>query len=285
MNASTPLTSPVSIVPTASAERFGKTLLLINGIVLAGVAFVQAIFDLSGAFLDLGPTASALHLNPDAIGYFEAHALALLAAVVILAHRNAPHAGWHWFAAAVHLVLGAANLLFWTSFTSYGLTPMGIVATGMHAAFVALNLVAGLARTPWILGAPGATFRVASAITIVTGISLHMMRLPLGPERFVAEAFTPLADAIFAIPMTTAGLAGLLLWRRAILPARWEKLAYGFVVFFFLFSVIIHVRTIFTWDTSYTLLFPSWYPLAALIYLSIIGLFAVTRRFNPARNK
>jgi hypothetical protein len=284
MNASIAL-STASPAPTITAERFGKGLLLVNGVVLAGVAFVQAMFDLSGAFLNLGPTAGALHLNPDAIGYFEAHALALLAAIVILAHRNATHARWHWFAAAVHLVLGAANLFFWTSFTTYGLVAMGVIATGMHVTFVALNLIAGLARTPWVLGAPGATFRVASPITIFTGISLHMMRLPLGPERFIAEAFTPLADAIFAIPMTTAGLAGLLLWRRAILPTLWEKLVYGFVVLFFLFSIILHLRTIFTWDTSYTLLFPSWYPLAALIYLSLIGLFAVTRRFTPARTK
>ena len=28
--------------------------------------------------------------------------------------------------------------------------------------------------------------------------------------------------------MTIAGLAGLLLWRRAILPTLWEKLVYGF---------------------------------------------------------
>jgi hypothetical protein len=282
MNASIPM-STVSPVPTAAAERFGKGLLLVNGVVLAGVAFVQAMFDLSGAFLELGPTAQALFLNPDAIGYFEAHALALMAAIVMLVHRDAAHAGWHWFAAALHLVLGASNLLFWTAFTNYGLAPMGVVATGMHAAFLALHLVAGLARTPWMLGTPGATFRAASAVTIFTGVSLHMMRLPLGPERFVETAFTPLADAIFAIPMTIAGLSGLLLWRRVILPRLWEKVVYGFVVLFFLFSVLLHARTIFTWDTSYTLAFPAWYPLAALVYLSLIGLFAVTRRFTPAR--
>jgi hypothetical protein len=284
MNASIAL-STASPAPTVTAERFGKGLLLVNGVVLAGVAFAQAMFDLSGAFLGLGPTGSVLFHNPDAIGYLEAHGLALMAAVLLIGHRNASHAGWHWFAALVHLLLGASNLLFWSSFTTYGLVPMGIAATAMHAAFFALQLIAGLARTPWILGTSGATFRAASAITIFTGISLHITRLPLGPERFIETAFTPLADAIFAVPMTIAGLAGLLLWRRAILPTLWEKLVYGFVVVFFLISIVIHVRTIFTWDTSYTLLFPSWYPLAALVYLSLIGLFAVTRRFTPARNK
>jgi hypothetical protein len=282
MNASVQM-SAVSLVPTASAERFGKALLLVNGVVLGGVAFIQAMLDLAAAFLNLGPTAAALYNNPDAIGYFEAHGLAFFAAILIIGHRNAPHAGWHWFAAAVHLLLGGANLLFWSSFSTYGLVPMGIVATAMHGAFLLLHLIAGLARSPEILGGHGAVFRAASAVTIATGIGLHITRLPLGPEAFVADVFTPLADAIFAIPMTIAGVAGLLLWRRAILPSLWEKIAYGFVVLFFLFSIVIHVRTIFTWDTSYTLLFPSFYPLLALVYLSLIGLFAVTRRFAPAR--
>ena len=56
MNASIPM-STVLPVPTVAAERFGKGLLLVNGVILAGVAFAQAMFDLSGAFLDLGPTA------------------------------------------------------------------------------------------------------------------------------------------------------------------------------------------------------------------------------------
>jgi hypothetical protein len=265
------------------SERLGKRLLLANGVVLGAVAAAQAIFDLSGAFLGLGPTAAALSGNPDAIGYFEAHGLALMAAVLIAANSRAANPGWHWFAALLHLLLGASNLLFWSAFTTYGLVPVGAAATTMHAIFFALEVTAGLARTPLILGSPGATFRVASALTIFSGIALHMMRLPLGAQAFIETAFTPLVDALFSIPMTVAGVAGLLLWRRAILPKLWEKLAYGFVVLFFLFSLVLHLRTMFTWDTSYTLLFPSWYPIAALFYLSLIGLFAVTRRFAPGR--
>jgi hypothetical protein len=249
------------------------------------VALTQALFDLSGRFLALGPTAGALFENPDAIAYFEAHGLALMVAILMIAHRNSDKPTWNWVAAAMHLLLGGANLLFWDSFTTYGLVPMGVGATAMHAVFVALQVTAALARSPELVSGPGATYRIASAVTIATGICLHITRLPLGPERFVAEVFTPLADALFAVPMTIAGVAGLLLWRRAILPSLWEKIAYGFIVVYFLGSIVVHVSTIFTWSTTYTLAFPAWFPLAAVTYLSLIGLFTVTRRFEPARAK
>ena len=131
-------------------------------------------------------------------------------------------------------------------------------------------------------GLPG-VYHVASAITILTGMTLHASRLPLGPEMFQQTVFTPLVDSIFAIPMTIAGLVMLALWRRAVLPALWEKVAYGLVTIFFVGSMALHAKTIVTWDTSYVNVFPAWYPYLAVLYLGLIGLFCVTRRFAPAR--
>ena len=134
------------------------------------------------------------------------------------------------------------------------------------------------------LGLPGA-FRIASAITLVTGIALHGSRLFVGPEFFQTQILTPTADAIFAVPMITAGVLMAMLWRRAILPAMWEKISYGFVTLFLLLSVVIHGKTIVTWDTSYINAFPDWYPYLAVTYLAAILVFCLTRRFNPARLK
>jgi hypothetical protein len=133
-------------------------------------------------------------------------------------------------------------------------------------------------------GLPGA-FRIASVLTLVTGIALHGSRLFVGPEFFQQQILTPLADAVFAVPMIIAGVLMAALWRRAILPALWEKIAYGFVALFLLGSVVIHARTIFTWDTSYINAFPAWYPYLAVSYLALILLFCVTRRFGPARTR
>lgn len=134
--------------PTPRAEAFGKRLLLVNGLVLGAVALVQSMFDLAGHFLNAGPLAEALYQNPDAIAYLEAHGLAFIIALLLLSHRKASGASWNWVAAATHLLLGSANLLFWPSFASYGLETMGVVATGMHAVLFALQTITALARSP-----------------------------------------------------------------------------------------------------------------------------------------
>lgn len=145
MNASILMTY-TAVAPAHRADRLGQSLLLVNGLVLAAIAGLQSLFDLAGNFLNFGPTAAALFENPDTIGYFEAHALALVVAVLMLMHRKAEGRTWHWVAVVFHAICGGANLLFWSSFTTYGLVPMGIAATAMHAVFLTLQLSAIVAR-------------------------------------------------------------------------------------------------------------------------------------------
>ena len=274
--------SPTSSQPlaAASADQLGRGLLVANGAILGAVALGAALADLAGHFTNVGPMAPSLFENTDVIGFFEAHGLALLLAVLLLRNRNVQGPTWNFTAAVIHLLLGGANLLFWPVFVENGLVPMGIATTAMHAAFFVLELGVGLWRKPDIVTGPGAVFRVATAVTIFTGVALHISRLPLGPEYFQQNVLTPLADGLFAVPMTIAGVSGALLWRRAILPTLWEKIVYGFVVIFLLGSIVIHAKTVFTWDTSYLNAFPAWYPVVASVYLSAIGIFAVTRQFR-----
>jgi hypothetical protein len=42
-------------------------------------------------------------------------------------------------AATVHTLLGTANLVFWDSFTVFGMVPMGIAATVVHFVHVAAH--------------------------------------------------------------------------------------------------------------------------------------------------
>jgi hypothetical protein len=277
MTASFTSAQPLS---ATGADHVGRALLVANGAILGTAALGAALADLAGHFVNVGPMGPSLFENNDAIGFFEAHGLALIAAVLLLSHRNAEGPSWNFTAAAIHLLLGGANLLFWPVFVENGLVPMGIATTAMHAVFFVLELGVGLWRKPEIVTGPGGVFRVATAVTIFTGVALHISRLPLGPEYFQQNVLTPLADGLFAVPMTIAGISGALLWRRAILPALWEKIAYGFVVIFLLGSIALHAKTVFTWDTSYLNAFPAWYPVVASVYLSAIGIFAVTRQFR-----
>jgi hypothetical protein len=144
MNASTAF-STETVIATPAAERFGKRLLLVNGIVLGLVALCAGAADLVGHFFGMGPF-SMYAGNYDSIAFVEAHGLALILASLFIAYRDWPSAGWHWIAAAVHLLLGGANLTFWTLFVQTGTVPMGIITTSMHLGFVALHGVAVIAR-------------------------------------------------------------------------------------------------------------------------------------------
>jgi hypothetical protein len=49
---------------------------------------------------------------------------------------------WHLTAAAVHVLLGTANLVFWQLFIAGDMLTVGYVTTALHWLFVALQLAA-----------------------------------------------------------------------------------------------------------------------------------------------
>lgn len=100
--------------------------------------------DLTGAFLARGPVSIVLHGTPEvAIGFVEAHGLALICSVLLW--RAAPVRTWHFTGAAVHVLLGTANLVFWQLFVAANILMVGYVTTALHVLFVLLQLWAGLA--------------------------------------------------------------------------------------------------------------------------------------------
>ena len=97
--------------------------------------------DLSGVLLARGPIGIVLRGSPDAaIGFVEAHGLALICSVLLW--RAAPLRSWHLTGAAVHALLGTANLVFWQLFVSGDVLLMGYVTTALHGVFAALQLSA-----------------------------------------------------------------------------------------------------------------------------------------------
>ncbi len=121
-------------------------LLLVNGLILGGVALLQVSLDVLAYFTGLGLTGPALHGNLDAIGYTEAHGLAAILSLLFILRRKDGWAGWHGVAAGTHLLLGTANIVFWPVFGKWDLVPMGIGATALHVVFFALEVWA-LARS------------------------------------------------------------------------------------------------------------------------------------------
>jgi hypothetical protein len=118
-----------------------RRLLLANGVFLVVVGGVQVVFELAAYFAGAGPYASLFESSPYTIGWVEAHGLAfLIGALLIAVAVRDGRRFWHLFAAAVHTLLGAANLAFWGSFVVFGMVPMGVAATVVHFVLVSTHV-------------------------------------------------------------------------------------------------------------------------------------------------
>jgi hypothetical protein len=121
-----------------------RTLILrANAIFLLIASTGGFITDIAGSFFGRGVEAAILNDAPGAgIGLLEAHGLAFI--IGVLLWRAAPLRSWHFTAAAVHLLLGSANLAFWQFFIISDALVVGIVTTSVHWALVALQLTAAI---------------------------------------------------------------------------------------------------------------------------------------------
>jgi hypothetical protein len=114
-----------------------------NALFLLVAAAGGMVTDLVGAFGGAGPQGIVLASAPNAaIGFVEAHGLAFIFGVLLW--RAAPARQWHLTAAAVHVLLGTANLVFWQLFVDAGMLAAGYITTALHGLFVVLQLAAGL---------------------------------------------------------------------------------------------------------------------------------------------
>ncbi|TPI68443.1 hypothetical protein FJ420_19110 [Mesorhizobium sp. B3-1-3] len=97
--------------------------------------------DIAGSFFGRGPEAILLGDAPGTgIGFIEAHGLALIIGVTLW--RIAYSRNWHAVLAAVHILLGTANLLFWQFFVAADVLVVGYVTTTAHWVLVVAHLAA-----------------------------------------------------------------------------------------------------------------------------------------------
>ncbi|AZO70152.1 MULTISPECIES: hypothetical protein [unclassified Mesorhizobium] len=126
---------------------FGNLLIRVNAgfLILASAGGLAT--DIAGSFFGRGAEAILLADAPGTgIGFIEAHGLALIIGVTL--SRIAYSRTWHAFLAAVHMLLGTANLLFWQFFIAADVLVVGYVTTAAHFVFVVAHLaaLAGTAR-------------------------------------------------------------------------------------------------------------------------------------------
>jgi hypothetical protein len=132
---------PQSNTNQGSMRTVRSKLMRANGAFLALVGGAQMSFELLSHFGGIGPLGRIFAGSHYTIGWLEAHGLAFLIGLLLIFVAAAdPKRFWHGFAACVHLLLGGANLLFWSSFVYWGLVPMGAIATVFHGLFLVAQL-------------------------------------------------------------------------------------------------------------------------------------------------
>ena len=121
--------------------HFKRLLLRANAIFLLAASTGGFLSDVRGIFFGLGPVGRVVAQAPDAgIGFIEAHGLAFI--LGILLWRAESSRSWHLTAAAIHVLLGTANLVFWQLFIAADMLTVGYVTTALHGLFAALQLLA-----------------------------------------------------------------------------------------------------------------------------------------------
>jgi hypothetical protein len=111
-------------------------LLRLNAAYIGGVAAVALPLDIMAAIYGTGALGRVLGDTPSlAIGFVEAHGLALLLSIVIW--RARPSAAMHLLAMAMEVLLGSSNLGFWQLFVQADALVMGYVTTILHWLFAA----------------------------------------------------------------------------------------------------------------------------------------------------
>jgi len=122
-----------------------RRLLRVNAAFLGLAAAIALPQDIMASLYGRGPLGRVLSGTPAvAIGFVEAHGLALLLAIVLW--RARPAAGSHLLALAIEVLLGASNLAFWQLFVAADALTLGYVTTALHVTFAAAQAVALLMR-------------------------------------------------------------------------------------------------------------------------------------------
>ncbi len=113
-----------------------QRIMIIDGGFLALAGAAQVTLEVLAHFLGVGPYAGLFAGSPYAIGWVEAHGLAaIIGVLLVVVGARDRRRFWHTFALTVHLLLGAANLVFWQSFVDFATVPLGELGTTAHLLF------------------------------------------------------------------------------------------------------------------------------------------------------
>ena len=243
--------------------------------------------ELLGHFARIGPHADTFGGSSYTIGFVEAHALAVLLAVVFWRGARRPARQLHLMAGSSHLILAAANFLFWSSFVTFGLQIPGAVATVLHLGLGTAHVFAVRAARGENEPAPVAStddlaFRTVATAVLAIGVYLHVTHILVGRDVFLERAAA--RDRVDGDRQDDlCPRVGLALRSRLAGSGRWLAVAHHVILAYFAVSVLIHVRAVITADTEYVRAFPDWYSYPVIVVM--LAFLLVIRQLRFARGE
>jgi hypothetical protein len=124
-------------------DKDRRAILRANAVYLMAASVGGLRMDVRGIFLGLGPESYIVAGAPYAgVGFLESHGLALIFSIWLW--RAAATRAWHFTGAAVHALLGTANLVFWQIFIAANILWAGYLTTSLHWLFALLQVAAAI---------------------------------------------------------------------------------------------------------------------------------------------
>jgi hypothetical protein len=124
----------------------------------------------------------------------------------------------------------------------------------------------------------GYFFKEAAMLTIGLGVLIHLLRIVFGDDFATQYVVTPTTDKILLVPMTYAGITGILLLarRRVRFVNKRHRALFTGSVAYIAGSVPLHIYCSYIiWDTTLMTWFPMWfsYFLLIVVYPAFLTLF------------
>src|SRR5262245_62850924 len=125
----------------------------------------------------------------------------------------------------------------------------------------------------------GYFYKDAAMLTIGLGVLIHVLRVIFGDDFAMTYVVTPTTDKILLVPMTYAGITGIMLLtkRRVVFANKRHRALFTGSVVYIAGSVPLHIYCSYIiWDTTLMTWFPMWfsYFLLIVVYPAFLTLFA-----------
>jgi hypothetical protein len=125
----------------------------------------------------------------------------------------------------------------------------------------------------------GYFFKEAAMLTISLGVIIHVLRVIFGDDFALQYVVTPSTDKILLVPMTYAGMTGIVLLakHRVRFVNKRHRALFTASVIYIAGSVPLHIYCSYIiWDTTLMTWFPMWFSwlLLIVVYPAFLTMFA-----------